>query len=524
MRNTVVSSKNIDFAKLIGKYLYTEDISSYLVDYIKTRRWFRRKSEIIKKIVFRDYAILNNEPLQLLTIIEIFYKNFHSEVYYFPVAAEISTNLSLDKEAIFTINFNGMTIILYDAFVDISFCANLLKLIKQHKQVKSLQGVFSFYPTEVLSKIKSSFPDDKIKLISTEQSNTSINYNNSLIMKNFRNIEYGLNPDFEITHFLTKEAHLKNVPALMGYIEYQNEDKMTATAAVLQEYITNKGDCWNYTLIKIEETLRTAMRNVLIKEDKDVRSAIKDFSYSFIQEMYRLGEITGYFHEALTKSQDDEAFIAELINEDDIQHWHSDMTNSINGILDKISSNLNNYNKEVRDKVSIIIKNKEILIKIIDNLYLLRQCSQKKIRIHGDYHLGQVLKTQNDFVILDFEGEPIKTMEERRSKFLPQKDIAGMLRSFNYATCTCLYELPDVSEEEQANLKKWATIWEELIIEAFLEGYLKVMSINLPCKDAFLKILQAYQIDKAIYELDYEINNRPDWLKIPVEYLRSVVE
>lgn len=512
------------FAKQVGKYLYCEDISVPLICYIKTRRWFRRKSEKINRIVLRDYAILSTKPIEILTIIEIFYENFHSEIYYFPILATPARQPDKENDAILDIKLNGESAYLYDAFSNINFCANLLKLIRQKKQVRSLKGVFSFYPTEILEKLDENLDESKIKLISTEQSNTSINYSNSLIMKNFRNIEYGLNPDFEISYFLTKEADLKNVPALMGYIEYQNQDKMTATAAVLQEFITNQGDCWNFTLIQLEQILRTAMRNVRIRDDVAIENAIKEFSKDFIKDMYRLGEVTGTFHKALTTDCDDNNFKAEDVTSEDAEHWHCYMVTSVDTILDKIKKKLYTYPKEVQKKVSLILDKKCVLIELLKNLQELKHSRQKKIRIHGDYHLGQVLKTKSDFVILDFEGEPIKTLEERRAKLLPQKDIAGMLRSFNYATNTCLYELPGIDDEELANLKNWANIWERLVSEAFLNGYFDVMKEQIYDMDSFKKILTAYQIDKAIYELDYEINNRPDWLKIPVEYLKTVVE
>lgn len=520
-----MTSGNEDlFAKQIGKYLYCEDISVPLICYIKTRRWFRRKSEKINRIVLRDYAVLSAQPTEILTIIEIFYENFHSEIYYFPIYATKNRQPEKDCDAILDIKLDGETAYLYDAFSDIRFCAYLLKLIRHKKQVRSLKGVFSFYPTETLEKIDEKLDESKIKLISTEQSNTSINYSNSLIMKNFRNIEYGLNPDFEISYFLTKEADLKNIPALMGYIEYQNQDKMTATAAVLQEFITNQGDCWSYTLIQLEQILRTAMRNCRIREENAIKNAIKDFSKEFIDEMYRLGEVTGEFHKALTTDCDDNNFKAEVVTAEDAEHWYCYMVTSVDSILDKIKKKLYTYPKDTQKKVSLILDKKCILIEKLKNLQELKNVNQKKIRIHGDYHLGQVLKTQEDFVILDFEGEPIKTLEERRAKFLPQKDLAGMLRSFNYATNTCLYELPGIDEEELANLKNWADTWEKLVSEAFLNGYFDIMKDQIEDMDSFQKILTAYQIDKAIYELDYEINNRPDWLKIPVEYLKSVVE
>lgn len=270
-------------ARSIGKYLYTQDISEPLVGYIKSRRWFRRKSEVITKIIVKDYAVLKEFPVEILAIIEIYYKNFKSDIYYFPLMVKSNDPEEKDYETILTVPVNGSHCELYDAFSDIRFCANLLELIRKKKQVISLNGVFSFSPMEILKKVDTETCEERIKLLSVEQSNTSINYNNSLIMKNYRNIEYGLNPDFEISYFLTKETDMKNIPSLLGYIEYQNQDKLTATAAVLQEFIANKGDCWSYTLIEIEQTLRTAMRNCCVRNNDEIETIIRSFSRKFFR-------------------------------------------------------------------------------------------------------------------------------------------------------------------------------------------------------------------------------------------------
>lgn len=513
-------------ARDIGKVLYNGDISS-LEEFIKTRRWFKRKSETIKTIVFRDYAILNESPIQILSILEIFYEGFRSEIYYLPLMLIEDTPKNLKFEPIISLDVNGQNVLLYDAFENIHFCSNLLKLIKQNKQVKSLKGVFSFYPTGKgsLDKFIEHLNEEQIKLISTEQTNTSINYANSLIMKNFRNIEYGLNPDFEITYFLTKQTDLENVPALYGYIEYQNFEKMTATAAVLQQFIANTGDCWNYTLINYEQIYRIAMRHITVSKEDQIKEIILAFGKTFVDQMYKLGEVTGKFHEALTTDLEDKAFKAEFVTDQDIDCWEKSMAHSVGTILDKIERNLDSYSPDVQTKVKVILDNKNYFIDKVRRILLLKEEKQKKIRIHGDYHLGQVLKTKDDFVILDFEGEPIKTLEERRAKFLPQKDVAGMLRSFNYASYASLFEILNlgIGEEEMEHLKKWALIWEGLISESFLLGYLSVMKNELPKNGVFEQTLTAFKIDKAIYELDYEINNRPDWLKIPVEYLSSLL-
>lgn len=513
-------------AKAVGEILYNNELE-HIYEYIRERRWFKQKSETIKAVKFRDFAILCESPIEILTIIEIYFDNLKSEAYYFPVMAIFGDEERVKKlEPIEHLCFQDKDVILYDAFTDERFCSNLLKLIKTNKQIKATEGVFSFYPTKIFQTYDYSKGEKHIELIKSEQSNTSINFNNALIMKNYRSIEYGINPDFEVSYYLTEKTDLKNFPPLLGYIEYQNQSKLKATTAVLQEYVSNQGDCWNYTLFLLSDLYRIALRNCQYTDEHKIRQIIEEFCKDYLINIERLGEVTGEFHKALTtkKDDDDEAFRSEFICDEDIDHWINLMIADVEKVLGKIEANITSYTEEVQNKVKVILENKEFLENVIRRLEVMKGVKQKKIRIHGDYHLAQVLKTEEDFVILDFEGEPIRSVEERRAKNLPQKDVGGMLRSFNYAAYSGLFELPTIFDEFMNKLlRKWAHSWELLCREAYLKGYCKVMSDELPEKEILEATLTAFMIDKAIYELEYEINNRPDWLKIPVEYLESLI-
>ena len=173
-----------------------------------------------------------------------------------------------------------------------------------------------------------------------------------------------------------------------------------------------------------------------------------------------------------------------------------------------------------------VVSHEPVYLKKVEDLYVLKDTQINKIRYHGDYHLGQVLKTAEDFVIFDFEGEPLRPLEERRVKHSPLRDVAGMLRSFNYAAYAGLFHFSETGQADWTFLERWGRAWEALVCHAFLKGYkeetLKRSARFLPPSEEMIhKVLSVFQLDKAMYELNYEINNRPSWLKIPIQGIKA---
>ena len=221
-------------------------------------------------------------------------------------------------------------------------------------------------------------------------------------------------------------------------------------------------------------------------------------------------------------------FAPELITEADVQGWQASIVALINKVCDNIRAQLDRHAPEQRQGLETILTHQQDYLKLVDDLSVLAQGQTYKTRYHGDYHLGQVLKTGADFVILDFEGEPARSLAERRAKHSPLKDVAGMLRSFNYAAYAGLFAAQSINGA--ADLEGWANEWERLIVRDFEVGYREAVSHNggaafLPASEEIRnRALNVFLLEKAFYELNYEFNNRPDWVPIPLKGILRIIE
>jgi maltose alpha-D-glucosyltransferase/alpha-amylase len=244
--------------------------------------------------------------------------------------------------------------------------------------------------------------------------------------------------------------------------------------------------------------------------------------------MRRLGFITGLMHNALDSSEDLPAFRPERITRADIENWNSGMTSSIREVIRDTRERADDLPRAQADLLRRIDEQETTFLGMVEGLDVLAQEGCYKTRTHGDYHLGQVLQTGDNYVILDFEGEPARTLAERRAKQCPLRDVAGMLRSFDYAAYGALFELWQVQQPEEGEretMEGWALLWEQLVSAAFMDGYHEAISRNTGPRfapsdpAAFTRVVRIYEIDKAFYELKYEFNNRPAWIPIPVRGL-----
>ncbi len=517
-------------------------IKAISVEYIKHQRWFGSKAKEITGIVLKDAALLQQESyLYIMTLVELGYENAESEVYYLPLALhkvgttseEVPDNLAV----ILRVESGSGTFLLYDALADDRFLKIQFRQIETSGSIKSTNGRFSFIRTQAFSNVtagESEYHISSIRRSKAEQSNTSVIYNDLLIMKNFRRLCNGTNPDLEISLFLTTRAGFKSVPLVVGYIEYSGRDNFHTTIASLQRFIPNQGDGWIYTLrhlrkfyefVRGQEQQPVSVRPTTVVERE---RATKQFSELYLSEVYHLGQITGGLHNALASDPASPDFAPELITDADVRTWISGIQSYGSEVLRTLESKSISYSPQVQEQVRRVASNKSFYLKKAADLAVLATERVCKIRYHNDYHLGQVLKTTDDFIIIDFEGEPARPIDERRAKHSALKDVAGMLRSFNYATYSALFDLEYTGNDRLTYLESWGKTWATLACAAFLDGYLDSTggtSVTfLPNTiETMQKVLSVFQIDKAFYELNYELNNRPDWLEIPLRYIVSLL-
>jgi len=363
-----------------------------------------------------------------------------------------------------------------DAFEDAEVLRALFQLIREKRELPSASGklVGEWLDTpEGLIALPSPLP---VRRLQVEQSNTSVVVGEQLILKVIRKLEAGINPEYEVGRFLATRTSFRATPTLLGAL--QSEGPAGATLAVVHRFIPDVTDGWRYTL----DCFRQGPR----------------LSDAVLKDLRVLGERLGQLHHALASNTEDPAFAPEPLHAEDVQRWSA----SIVGEMGVTLSQAARHSPELENRREDLIGHARQLAHVPP--------SGQKIRIHGDLHLGQVLRSGGDWLLFDFEGEPGRSFAQRREKYSALRDVAGMLRSFDYAEATVRLE----GQPEGERLLPAR--------QAFLEGYRAATAgaAFLPQSEAsFTAMLGAFELEKMLYEVRYELQNRPDWVRIPVQAL-----
>lgn len=511
--------------------------------YITGSRWFRSKAQKISGIkIVDEIPLMKHVPKAYIVLIEVEYKEIENEVYLLPLTA-------IEEEASHDIKENypqaiiahlekdgGKKAVLVDALYVPTVGQCLLELCVRKKQIVTQNG---YLYSEPILKYQEIFPSDyknlPIKPVNAEQTNTSLIFDQKGILKIYRRSDAGINPDLEIGLFLTKTAQFSNTPRIIAALEYTSE-KHVITLGMLQEFITNQGDAWNYTL----DALRLFLDQAIVKSNNQtelklpknifISEAIPDEVYqslgAYAHAAILLGERTGDMHLALACETQDKNFKSELFTTLDQRSLYQSMTTLARKVLQGLAKTINKFDESIKKEVTLLLNNEDKIFNLAKQI-LSYQIKGQKIRCHGDYHLGQVLYTGKDFVIIDFEGEPARALSERRIKKSPLKDVAGMLRSFHYAKYSALLKIREQSALSQYHhAEEYALYWYQWVCHLFVKGYLSKAGAAsfLPATDELRTILlKSYMLEKTIYEINYEINNRPDWIQIPCRGMLELI-
>jgi len=377
----------------------------------------------------------------------------------------------------------------------------------------------------------------KVHRSSAEQSNSSILFGDRFILKLFRRQQAGPNPDCEIGQYLTQHAHFENIPAFLGSIDYMPQTGEPSTAAMLQTLVANEGDGWKLTVEELGRFYETSAPVAFPAEGEAARTmdlvelaeqptsqVARDHIGIYLESAATLGRRTAELHIALASPTADPAFTPEPLTAADLNTSFAELRQTASATFDLLKENLAQLPDDLLELAALLLSRRR---NILDRFRSFggEELQAQKIRIHGDYHLGQVLRVKTDYVIIDFEGEPARPLSERRAKQSPLKDVAGMLRSFGYAAYSTLMNYTTRRPEDLTRLEPWAQLWERSSAAEFLRAYRETTRTAeiLPAgKDAFRRLLDVYLLDKALYELRYELNNRPTWLRIPLMGLLSL--
>ena len=512
-----------------------------LVPFLGRQRWFGGKARPLASARIVDWMSLRRgaHPA-FLTIVEAEYRDGGRERYVLPLAMSSEREAaSIERErstAVLARITGARKGLLHDGLLDDETCQMLLAAVHDRHGLAMKYGSLQASRLDSANGWASAEAPTPIVRSAPDQSNTSVLFGKRIFMKVFRRLEPGLNPDLEIGEFLAKRG-FGRVPPLLGSLSYVREADEPAAVAMLQGYVFNQGNGWQVTIEELgryfERTLALALPAVSHADARawafehgappppEVAEAIG--VYMMTAEV--LGRRTGELHRHLAEApSEDAAFGLETMTAEDLRSLTRAMQAHATDQLEQLESALDRMDDRRREIAIRVLARRDDLVRQLNDVSGVRDAGGQ-IRCHGDFHLGQVIVTEGDVMILDFEGEPARPLSARRAKSSPLRDVAGMLRSFSYAALTGLGAATATRHEDFERLAPWADAWETWVSAAYLRAYLSVTKGTpfLPPRTADLEaLLQLFTLDKALYELGYELNNRPDWVHIPLAGLMRV--
>lgn len=521
-------------------------LESVLGQWIKTQRWFSGKARTIKSASLKERIPISYQGQDFfITLLQVEYTVESPEIYVVPLAFSTSDDgaQNMPQAAVCRINMpaSGADGILFDAVADKTFCAYLLRMIGYRRQPKGLDGELTATTTRVFRFLRGSEEEVlESSVIRAEQANTSIVYGDRFILKLIRRLETGINPDLEIGRFLT-EHQFPCVPLVAGAIEYQLEGEEPKTVAILQSFVKNEGDAWTYTLDVLRYYFETALarrENVLIDGkpewsmldlvEREIPSEVCMSIGPYAEIVRVLGQRTAECHGSLASEADNPDFAPEPFSKLYQRSLYQSMRTLTGEVFRLVQHRLPMFPEDVQNRMKNILQHKsDILARF--GLLLRMKISAKRIRIHGDFHLGQVLYTGKDVVLIDFEGEAVRPITERRIKRSALRDVAGMLRSFHYVSCAALFSQQEngmIAPDDATYLEAVTRAWQQWVSAIFLKSYLETAARGefLPqTREELSALLGIYLLEKALYELGYELNNRPDWVRIPLDGIHQLM-
>jgi maltose alpha-D-glucosyltransferase/alpha-amylase len=518
-------------------------LEQLLPAYLAQQRWFGGKSRPIAGARLVSSTKMPSTDA-VLTAIEVTYKNEPretAEMYQLPLA--VASGSKADElrahspRSIVAADETGPPArVLYDASVDESFRIALLKMIAGGEEPAG-RGEENALVGERSSTLDiQALLATRSRVGAAEQSNTSIIFGDLAILKLFRRLSPGKNPEVEITRFLTETAHFQNIPAYLGDLQRESDG---GTVAVLQAFAANEGDGWAWTLEELaryyEEVAGCPAPSSVgspaaFGSSAEIVPDARAHAGVYLDAAHLLGRRTAELHLALATPGSDAAFIPEAYSGEDLAMERERIEQQVTAALATLERTLATSEQEISSDTAQeardLLQQRGGLKNLLAGVNGDPSQFGQRIRIHGDYHLGQLLRAKNDFLIVDFEGEPARSLEERRRKQSPLRDVAGMLRSFSYAANAALSRQSQRSQEHDSTVRLWARLWERSASAEFLRGYRETMGSSelLPAADKAEVFLRALLLEKACYELAYELNNRPAWMHIPLAGIRELVE
>jgi maltose alpha-D-glucosyltransferase/alpha-amylase len=514
-------------SKRLGDKLLKQIEGELLPRFVASQRWFGHKGGTIERVRFdQKTEWKRGRESWLLAWIDIETEGSGAERYFLPLSMiwgdDDEHARPLRPRALAKIRQRAKTGMLCEAFVDPGFCRAIVQAMRTGESIAFGAGEIRFRGNERLESPADDAEDWSVHHPGTEGTNTSMLIGDRLFLKAYRRLTVGVNPEAEMGRFLTEVAGFEHVAPLAGTLDYHGPGGETITLALLQGQIRAQGDAWRYTT----GHLKRFADDLSIGRGGQDLAPPEDAHGSFMLTMRILGRRTGELHRALSQPTEDPAFKPEPIRKRDLATWRRNLKSELRATARRLRRAAASLTERNAERARTLLAAEAALRDRIDAL-LPATLPIQKIRHHGDYHLGQVLVAENDVVIIDFEGEPARPLVERRAKGAALRDVAGVLRSLSYAGHVTLMEA--TSEERPwafETVEPHIAEWERRAAQAFLGAYFEAMEGSPALPEGHLRddLIDLCVLEKALYEVRYELDNRPDWVGAPLAALHDLVE
>jgi maltose alpha-D-glucosyltransferase / alpha-amylase len=520
--------------------------SAVLPPHLLASRWFAGKARRIDKVTILDFAEVRDHPSweQFNVVIEVEYSEGLPETYFLPLAYVPDEEMAAMPEGsrpktVARVQSSSGAGSLCEVSSSPHYGKSELQSLVTKRLQRGARGNFVHIPTPALRRLfPPPYPGEwDARPLGAEQSNNTFVFGDKAILKLMRRVEEGSQPEVEIGRFLTRRG-FQYTPSFLGHIEYLRDDSEPIVLAVAQSYVRNEGDAWKLFASEFEDFAERVSQGqhdelfaslvpgdplLVLARTRRLARLFETTSPLFAENVRLLGKRTAEFHLALSGDPDDPDFAPEPFGYLSQTSLVQSMVNSAHRAL-QLASRAKPVDPDQANVLRGLLQDKDRVFETFERLRTLKVDSLR-CRIHGDYHLGQVLYTGKDFVIVDYEGEPARPLGERRLKRSPLRDVAGMIRSFHYIAVSSLTRGEGTKQyASHPRIAEWARLWYQAVASEYLTAYLGELkgSRLVPSDDAVLgAMLDAYLLEKALYELGYELNSRPDWAGIP---LQGIVE
>ncbi len=510
----------IGMAERMRKQFETDTLPRH----IEHQRWFASKGSTIERARLADHVVWNHQGHSwMLPILQLDGLPEES-TYFMPLAlawedTEEDRMQTLAYAALAKVRQQASVGVMGDAFFDPLFCRALVSAISAGLELTTTSGQLRFKPTAAFGKQSLAIDSLDVSRPDGLSSNTVVTLGESLFLKGYRRLREGVNPELEMGRFLTDEVAYPNCVPVLGALEYFGNDGRVMTLALVQSHVSNQGDGWSYTLGYLERYLEALRSTATTPSD---RADQLDVHGGFLALVRRLGQRTAELHQALARPTGHAAFAPEPMTAADRRADRERALLEAQSAIGMLREHARRLPGDAQADAQVLLsRTSDLLTRIADAGA--EPDAGLKTRYHGDYHLGQVLVTANDFVIIDFEGEPARSFAQRRAKGSALRDVAGMLRSFDYARWSALQRVID-SAQTHALVHDGARAWALACRNAFLDSYRENVA-NGPGRPLLdQRLLRRFELEKALYELRYEINNRIEWVHVPLQGILALLD